>query len=366
MAGPAGGIAGSDCRVHLFSRWFPMPESTEPTDPRSAPRYFLGIDVGGTNVKLGLVGEDGGVASATAFPTGQERGPEFALDQCRLHLQDLAAQAGIAKESIVAAGLGTPGSMDIAAGLILEPSNLPGWRNFPVRDRLSAILEMPVFFTNDANAAAYGEFWAGAGRQYRSLVFFTLGTGVGGGIIVDDMTIEGTHSLGAELGHIHVDFSQQARLCSCGQRGHLEAYASATGLLARCRERLEASASGCLAEIPPDQLSTLRIAEAAEKGDALALSLVLETADWIARGVALTAHVIDPEVFMIGGAMTFGGNQTAVGRRFIARLHAKTCDMVFPAIARHLKIEFASLGSDAGFIGAAGIARVGFLKGTLI
>ncbi len=165
------------------------------------------------------------------------------------------------------------------------------------------------------------------------------------------------------MGHVHVDFSEAALPCSCGQTGHLEAYASATGLILRCRRSLPDHPTSSLQALQGDALTPLAIARAAAAGDLLARTLILETADWMARGIALTAHVIDPEIFMIGGAMNFGGDASPLGREFLDRIRKKTREMVFPAIAQHLKIEFASLGSDAGFIGAAGIARTGYLRG---
>ncbi len=334
-----------------------------PVDPTND--LFVGVDVGGTNIKLGIVSDDGSVVSQTSFPTCQENGPAYAFDRTREHLEELIAEGKNDRKKIQAAGLGTPGSMDIPAGMILEPVNLPGWRNFPVRDHLSKILKLPVWYTNDANAAAFGEFWAGAGKQYSSMVFFTLGTGVGGGIIVDDRAIEGAHSVGAELGHVTIDSSETALVCSCGQRGHLEAYAGANAVVARCRAGLVEQPSSSLNGKEFDELTPLAISQAADAGDHFALALIRETAEYVAAGIALSAHVIDPEVFMIGGAMTFGGNETPVGRDFLGRMRQKAREMVFPVIAKDLKIEFASLGADAGFIGAAGIARFGFHRQNL-
>ncbi len=315
---------------------------------------FAGIDVGGTNVKLGVVDPAGKVIASASFPTRQERGPEYAFEEARKALDGLCGQQGI---ELAACGLGTPGSMDIPRGLILEPSNLPGWRHYPVRDRLAEVLGLPVTYSNDANAAAYGEYWCGAGREARSLVFFTLGTGVGGGIIVGDVAIEGAHSLAAELGHVTVDSSATARRCSCGQRGHLEAYASATALVERCREQLAASSRNSSLRLADSRELTARaISDAAAKGDELARELVLETADWLAPGIALTAHVIDPELYMLGGAMNFGGEKTALGCEFLERVRQKAAALVFPEIARQLRIGFATLGADSGWIGAAGLA----------
>lgn len=325
-----------------------------PAGKNGPANWFAGVDIGGTNVKLGVVDASGTVLSSTSFPTRQELGPDHAFEESRKALARICETAGI---RLIACGLGTPGSMDIPAGLILEPSNLPGWRHFPVRDRLSEVLGIPVTFANDANAAAFGEYWCGAGREARSLVFFTLGTGVGGGIIIDGLVLEGAHSLGSELGHIPVDSAATARRCSCGQRGHLEAYASATALVQCCQERLATGVStSSLGASSGRELTARAIAEAAGNGDQLAMDLVLETADWLGAGVALTAHVVDPELFMLGGAMDFGGEKTVLGRQFLARVRQKAAALVFPEIARQLKIGFATLGTESGWIGAAGLA----------
>jgi len=341
---------------------FPNPPMTSSEDRSFTNDLFVGVDVGGTNIKLGIVRDDGTVVAHSAFSTCQEKGPDDAFRRTREQLDQLVSRYAIDRRQICAAGLGTPGPMNIPTGMILEPVNMPGWKNFPVRDRLAEHIQMPVWYTNDANAAAFGEYWAGAGKSFSSMVLFTLGTGVGGGIIVDDMTIEGSHSVGAELGHICIDSSASALVCSCGQRGHLEAYAGAAGVLSRCQAGLELNPSSSLNGLKSDELTPLAISNAADEGDLFALELIQKTAEHVAAGIALVAHVIDPEVFMIGGAMTFGGSESPVGRGFIDRMRQKTREMVFPVIAADLKIDFASLGSDAGFIGAAGIARSGFRR----
>ena len=146
---------------------------------------------------------------------------------------EAAEQAGMALTDAAHVGLVTPGTMDIASGMLLEPPNLPGWSYFPIRDRVSHHTGLPVAYANDANAAAYGEFWIGSGAAYSSMVLLTLGTGVGGGIITNGQLLDGANSHGGEIGHMIIEAGRDARLCACGGRGHLEAYCSATGLRAR-------------------------------------------------------------------------------------------------------------------------------------
>ena len=322
---------------------------------------FAGIDVGGTNIKLGLVDDAGQIVAQTKFPTQPDRSPDGAVEEAHRELSDLLAGAGAGWDDVAAAGVGTPGPLDIEAGLILTPTNLPGWHQYPIRKRVQDALGKPVAFANDAGAAAFGEYWVGGGQDVQSMVLLTLGTGVGGGIIVNDFSIDGAHSHGAEIGHMTIDSSASARICGCGVAGHLEAYASATALVDRTSERL-ATPTGVasvlreqLGEASP--LSALMISQAAEQGDALARSMVLETADYLARGIAQLAHVIDPAAFILGGAMNFGGHDSPLGQEFIDRIVQQTRKSVFPVLAERLVVRFAQLGSEAGFVGAAGLAR---------
>ena len=151
-------------------------------------------------------------------------------------------------DEVVAVGLATPGTMDIARGMLLQPHNLPHWWDFGIQDCLRQVCQKPVSFANDANAAAFGEYWVGSGTEHHSIVLFTLGTGVGGGIIIGDFSLDGENSHGGELGHVIIDCNDTARMCGCGQRGHLEAYANARGVVQRALEELERQPAEHVAE----------------------------------------------------------------------------------------------------------------------
>ncbi|MEM7782944.1 MAG: ROK family protein [Planctomycetota bacterium] len=324
--------------------------------------FFAGVDVGGTNIKIGIVDNLGNIVGQTKFPTLSDRSPDLAIEQAQKELNKLTATAGINWGSDIAGvGLGTPGPMNIKQGLILTPTNLPGWHHFPIRDKLSEALGKPVSYANDAAAAAFGEFWVGGASAFESIVLFTLGTGVGGGIIIDDFSIDGSSSHGAELGHLTIETGENSRMCGCGQAGHLEAYASATAVVQRTIEALGELKSGedsilrnQTEETSP--LSALMVSNAAESGDPLAIRIVDETARFLASGIALMAHTIDPEAFILGGAMNFGGNESQVGRKFLSDVIRHTKEMVFPVLAENLVVKFAELGGEAGFVGAAGLA----------
>lgn len=322
--------------------------------------FYVGIDLGGTNIKFGLIDDRGESLAYLHMPTEVEKGPEDGARRMGEAVATLAAQAGIEKSQIARIGLATPGTMDIPAGMLLKPHNLPGWFNFNIRDRVSHHAGLPVTYANDANAAAYGEFWCGTGREYASLILITLGTGVGGGVIIGDLVVDGEHSAGGEAGHITIDCSPTARMCPCGRPGHLEAYASATAVVNRTREALEAGAASSLSILAENdqELTALRIAQAAEGGDEFALEVVMETARYLGIGIATLVHVIDPAGVVLGGAMTFGEHETELGRRFLARVKQEVVARSLDPIGENLVIDFATLGGDAGYIGAAGLARI--------
>jgi len=334
------------------------------TREEARPPYFVGVDLGGTNIKVGVVDDEGRPLSWLSIPTQVEKGPEDGARRMAQAVLDAIEQAQLKPQEVAAVGLGTPGTMDIRAGMLLEPGNLPGWWHFQIRDRLAQGCGLPVTFENDANAAAYGEFWVGIGKAFTSMVLFTLGTGVGGGIIVNNLLIDGENSAGGELGHTIIDYNANARMCTCGGRGHLEAYASAHGVIERTREALE---SGQTSSLKPrlaagEELTPLMVSEEAEKGDALARQIVFDTARYAGIGAVNAMHTIDPSGVIFGGAMTFGGHDTELGRAFLARIREEVLDRALRVLAGRTVIDFASLGGDAGFIGAAGVARLAHLR----
>ncbi len=326
--------------------------------PAAAPRLFLGLDLGGTNVKAGVVDDSGHVVSSVSVSTDAVRGPDHGVDQIVKAGFAAVLEAHLSMGQICAVGLATPGTMDIPGGMLLNPPNLPGWDNFPIRDRVASQLKRPTILQNDANAAAYGEYWAGTAKHVSSLVFYTLGTGLGGGVIYDDHIIEGQHSHGSELGHVILEMNN-GRLCTSGQYGTAEAYVSATALLKRFRECLsEGQASSVNDDLLSGKtLSPLLIAEHAEHGDHLSLELIMEMARCLGAAITTAVHVIDPAMILLGGAMTFGRNETQVGREFLHRVRQEFRSRTFATLAEKITIEYASLGGNAGFIGAAGCAR---------
>jgi glucokinase len=327
--------------------------------------YFVGIAVGGTHIQFALADDDGQTLAYHTMPTEQDRGAEDACLRMAGAAEELIRKANVDRRDIARAGLATPGPMDIGKGMILRPGNLPGWWDFPIRDRVSHHIGLPITFANDANAAAYGEFWSGAAKQYHSLVFLTLGTGVGGGIIIGDTLVEGEHSCGSECGHILINPADDAPMDSLGKRGSLESYGNATAVVDRALAALANSAATSLAkrQAAGEEITPQLVAEEAERGDEVARQVIMETAYWLAIGIVTLVHTIDPDAVLLGGAMTFGGNDTEVGRAFLQRIRDEVRPRILEPLRDAVRIEFASLGGDAGYIGAAGLARLEHQKG---
>ncbi len=321
-------------------------------------RWFYGVDVGGTNIKLGLVDDGGRVLARRTIPTHEPKGPADAMARIAGALPEMLAEAeGQSSGRVAAVGLATPGTMDIPSGRVLEPPNMPHWRHYDVRDDLARRVGVPVAFLNDGNAAAYGEYWIGRGRDFRSMIMLTLGTGVGGGIIVDGRLIHGSHSFGSECGHMVVDSREDARLCVWGGgRGELEAFASASAVVARTRDRLQAGEASSLQQ-KAEQLTAKDVYLAAREDDRLALAVIDETARYLGIAITTLVHLIDPGLVVLGGAMDFGGKGDAVGDRFLTGICEEFHNRAFHVVRDTTVIDFATLGSDAGFIGAAGYAR---------
>ncbi|MGD9126391.1 MAG: ROK family protein [Planctomycetia bacterium] len=329
-----------------------------PLSEAQAP-FFVGIDVGGTSIKFGVVDDLGQTLARYSIPTEVEKGPESACERMGPALEHVVAEAGLTKDQIARVGLGSAGPMDVRAGKLMLTANLPGWNHFPIRDRTAHHTGLPVTFVNDADAAALGEYWVGSAREADSLVLLTLGTGIGCGIVIDGINLIGANSCGGEAGHIIIDYAEDARVCGCGKTGHLEAYASATAVKKIMQEHLDAGRESSLtARIAAgESLTPKMIAEEAEQEDPLCEEVVLSTARFLGVGIASIMHTVDPELILLGGAMTFGQKKTTIGRRFLQEVLDEIRRRAVSVLPERVKIDFASLGGAAGYLGAAAVAR---------
>lgn len=329
--------------------------------------YYLGIDLGGTNVKAGVVDGRGNLLDHVSLPTAAGRAALSAdgvIAQITAAGRQAIEKAGVARGDVMAAGLLSPGQADLKRGVVLRAANFPRWRNVPLRDKVSRALELPAVLENDAHAAAYGEWWVGAGakagrdgKAADPFFMFTLGTGVGGGMVYEHHEVQGAFGFATEIGHMII--VPGGEKCGCGQHGCVERYCSAKYSALLAQRQLEESKKlrkkSALGKILKrnGMINSVDIAAAAQAGDAFAVEAWEETCRYIAIACVNVCHFIDPEMIAIGGGMSKAGKFLLDGvRRHFAR---EWWAMVKPRV----KIVLAKLGNDAGIIGAAGVAKHG-------
>lgn len=312
--------------------------------------YYAGIDLGGTFVKGGIVDEEGNILVKDKIPTGKERPyAEIAADMAQLVL-DLAKKAGISPADVKAAGVGSPGTIDSKNGIIVYSNNIR-WEKVPLGAELKKHLGIPVFATNDANAAALGESFAGAAKSYPSSVFITLGTGVGGGIILDNVLFEGNRSAGAEIGHMVIRMGGEK--CTCGRKGCFEAYASATALIRQTKNAMEKDKTSKLWEICPnlEDVNGKTAFDGMRAGDKTAEKVVKNYITYLAEGIANLANIFRPDAVVLGGGVC------AEGDNLLVPLRRKVNRLLYGGTKyAPVLVTVAQLGNDAGLVGAARFA----------
>ncbi len=313
-------------------------------------RYVLGVDIGGTNLVVGAVTEDGTrVLGLRSEPTGAVHGADHVIDRIITMAEATMAETrkGDAEADITGVGIGSPGPLDRTAGIVLLTPNL-GWVNMPVRDRIGERLALPASLDNDANCAMAGEWWVGAAQGARHAVTFTLGTGIGGGIVVDGKLLHGASDVAAEIGHITIETN--GRRCGCGNDGCLEAYASGPAIARRTIEALEAGADSSIQQAVRGDLAAITaqtVYEAAAAGDPLALEVVQDTAKYLGVGVANLINILNPEVVVICGGVTQAGD------RLFTPLRREVNRRAFRPAVQACRIVPGALPGTAGVVGAA-------------
>ncbi|MCM1126842.1 MAG: ROK family glucokinase [Lachnospiraceae bacterium] len=304
-------------------------------------QYVFGVDIGGTTVKLGLFDEEGNLLDKWEIPTRTEESGSCILPDIAKDIQRKIDEKQIPKESIAGVGVGAPGPID-NQGVVHRAVNL-GWGVFSIKDTLEEILQMPVMAGNDANVAALGEMWKGGGQGSSDLIVVTLGTGVGGGIIVDGKILTGVTGAGGEIGHIHVEDSE-TEVCGCGNTGCLEQYASATGVTRLANRKLKESAKESV--LRSGEISAKTVFDAVKAGDELAVEVAGEFGKYLGNCLAAIAGVVNPEAIVLGGGVSKAG---AILIDYIKPYYEKN---VFHG-SRDVKFSLATLGNDAGIYGAA-------------
>lgn len=304
--------------------------------------YVFGVDIGGTTVKIGLFTVDGNLTEKWEITTRVDEGGKYILNDIAESLENKMKERNISKENVAGIGMGVPGPVK-EDGTVLRCANL-GWGIFNVSDELGAIIGLPVKVGNDANMAALGEMWQGGGKGYSNIVMVTLGTGVGGGIILNGKMLSGVNGAGGEIGHIQVN-DTETEVCGCGRKGCLEQYTSATGIVRMANIALNNTDR-------PSSLRTVQyvsakeVFDAAKNGDDLAIELVENHGKCLGKALAMIACVVDPEVFVIGGGVSRAGS-------IITDTTAKYFQEYCFHACKKTQFTLATLGNDAGIYGGA-------------
>lgn len=305
-------------------------------------QYVIGVDIGGTTVKLGFFDVEGNLLDKWEIPTRKEGAGSHILPDVAASIEEKLAKKNIDKAVVAGVGVGVPGPVD-NEGIIRKAANL-GWGVFSVKETLEDIIKMPVMAGNDANVAALGEMWKGGAQGYDDVVLVTLGTGVGGGIIVKGKILNGSNGSGGEIGHIHVN-DDETETCGCGNRGCLEQYSSATGITRMGKKVLEETDKpSVLREV--EKLDAKAIFDAVKAGDEVAKSIAEIYGKYLGDALAGIACVVNPEVICIGGGVSKAGE---VVLDYVKPHYVKN---VFHGSA-DAKFVLATLGNDAGIYGAA-------------
>ncbi|HEY0037611.1 MAG TPA: ROK family protein [Longimicrobium sp.] len=320
-------------------------------------KWIVGVDLGGTNIVVGLVPIEGGeVLGFRTVPTESVRGAKFVVDRIvslvEAAITEVTSAQGTSRAAVAGVGIGSPGPLDRKTGTVINTPNL-GWRNFPLRDLVANQVKLPCALDNDANCATYGEWWLGAGRGVSSLVGLTLGTGIGGGIVLDGQIYHGCSDVAGEIGHMTID--SNGRKCKCGNYGCLEQYASGPAIALRAAEGIEAGAETSLVDMVDGKLEDITAAtvyEATVQGDPYAAEVMKDTARFLGAGVASIINILNPEMVVIAGGVTRAGDT------LFEPLRAEVRRRAFRSAQECCKIVPAELPGTAGVVGAAAVFKL--------
>lgn len=313
--------------------------------------YIVGVDLGGTNIVAGALPEDGSeVVSLRSEPTRANQGAEAVIDRIVRMIDTVIAEtiahAGITRKDVIGVGVGAPGPLDRQRGVVVTTPNL-GWTNFPLRDVISERTGIPVRIDNDANCATLGEWWLGAARGATNVVGITIGTGIGGGLILNGRLYHGSSDVAGEIGHTTIDVT--GRRCKCGNYGCLEAYASGPSIAERAREALAGDNGSMLLRLvngDAELITAATVYEASKRGDEVAVEVVRETARLLGAGVANLLNIFNPDVVVIAGGVTQAGDALFEPLRREVRKRA------FRPAVEACRIVPGTLPGSAGVVGA--------------
>lgn len=312
---------------------------------------YIGVDLGGTNIAVGLVDEEGKILLKGSTPTLLERGPEPIIQDMGKLALELLEKGGYTIDDVASIGVGVPGVTNPETGVISFCTNLR-WHNVPLTEILSKIIDKPIYIENDATVAALAESVAGVSKGLKNSIFLTLGTGVGGGIIIDGKIYAGTHHVGSELGHMTINV--EGIRCTCGNVGCWEQYSSATALIRMGREAAEANPDCLIAKLVGGDLSKIEaktVIDAAREKDPVVEKVYAKYIYYLAMGIVALINAFDPELFALGGGVSKAGDF------LLEPLREEVKKYIFYKDLPYARIELAALGNDAGIIGAAMLGK---------
>jgi glucokinase len=314
-------------------------------------RYIIGVDLGGTNIVVGAMPDDGSREIAfRSAPTRATEGEDSVTERMIQMIEDVIAvtmaETGATRDDFLGVGVGAPGPMDREKGVVITAPNL-GWKMFPLRERIHAATGLHTTLDNDANCATMGEAWTGAAKGAKNVIGVTIGTGIGGGIIIDGRLYHGSSDVAGEIGHMTIDST--GRRCGCGNYGCLEAYASGTAIAERAREALAGETEGILFGMCEGQLPKVTaqmVYKAANDGDVIAIDVVRETARFLGAGIGALLNVLNPEVVVLAGGVV------NAGEALFAPLKVEIRRRAFAPAVDAVRIVPGALGGSAGVVGA--------------
>lgn len=313
-------------------------------------KLILGIDIGGTSIKIGLINVQGVIKHHWEIPTNTKDAGAHIVKEIWASVLEQMEKKSLTTDRLLGIGIGAPGFTNVDEGIVYEAVNI-GWKNLNLAEAFKEWTDLPVYVANDANVAALGENWVGAGEQSNHMIALTLGTGVGSGIISNGQLINGANGTGGEIGHMTID--PNGYPCNCGLKGCLETIASATGIVRQALERAKKSPSSSMARIyeKNGELSTKEIFDLAKEGKKDALQLIEEVTDVLGFAIANLAVLLNPEKVLIGGGVS------KAGEFLIERIDQSFKKYALPRIYEVCEIKVAKLGNDAGMIGAAYLVK---------
>ena len=314
-------------------------------------RLVIGIDLGGTKIGTALVDGAGGIIARDYRETLAAEGPDAVITRMLDAARRVMAEADVEIAQVAAAGICAPGPLDAAAGVVVSPPNLPGWDRVPLRKLVADALSLPAFLEKDANAAAMGEHLFGAGRGTQHMIYVTVSTGIGSGLVLDGKLYHGATSMAGEIGHTTI--VPDGPLCGCGNYGCLEALASGTAIARRARERVARGTPTLIADLAegdPARITAKTVAQAAARGDVKAQQIISEAMDYLGIGIANLVNLFNPQVIIIGGGLANIGDALFEPVQHVVEQRA------FRAAVEAVRVVPAELGDDVGVLGAAAVA----------